>query len=84
MDPLSVGTQDDSLQPWQLTALQESVDFSDSPTEAADRCREVTTILSGLLEIDDNKRWTAEQLASCSWLSEAASGQISPSPLQLR
>ena len=82
MDSTLVGSADARLQPWQLTALQECADFSNSPSEAADRCKEVTAILSGLLEVDSSKRWTAGQLASCSWLRAAAAQEMVPCPVQ--
>lgn len=80
----SSGHEDDSLQPWQLTALQDCAEFNDgNAAEAAERCRGMTAVLTGLLEVCDQRRWTAEQLAGNSWLQGAAQQAISPCPLQL-
>ena len=80
----SSGHEDDSLEPWQLTALQECADFEDgNAAEAAERSKEMTAVLTGLLEVCDQRRWTAEQLAGNTFLQGAAQQAISPCPLRL-
>ena len=76
--------QSDSHQPWQLVAMQEAADFSDSKEEAAERCSFVAKLLSGMLHPEVAQRMTAKQLAAQDWLSSVATQHLEPCPQFLK
>ena len=84
MTELATSPESVNRLPWQLQAIAEAADFSDSREEATERSQHVMQFLSGMLQADMTVRVTSRELSAQQWLLEAGRSELWPCPEALQ